>query len=64
MKTNQEIGTLFVRVILGIIFFLHADFQAYQGGLGGTAAFFGQIGVPEFMAYIVKTIELVLVVLP
>lgn len=58
MKTNQEIGTLFVRVILGIIFFLHG-LQAYQGGLGGTAAFFGQIGVPEFMAYIVKTIELV-----
>lgn len=38
MKTNQEIGTLFVRVILGIIFFLHG-LQAYQGGLGGTAAF-------------------------
>ncbi|WP_282060639.1 DoxX family protein [Bacillus pumilus] len=58
MKTNQEIGTLFVRVILGIIFFLHG-LQAYQEGLGGTATFFGQIGVPEFMAYIVKTIELV-----
>lgn len=48
MKTNQEIGTLFVRVILGIIFFLHG-LQAYQGGLGGTAAFFGQIGLPEFI---------------
>ncbi|WP_353856186.1 DoxX family protein [Bacillus sp. Bos-x628] len=58
MKTNQEIGTLFVRVILGVIFFLHG-LQAYQGGLEGTAAFFGQIGIPEFMAYIVKTIELV-----
>ncbi len=32
MKTNQEIGTLFVRVILGLIFFLHG-LQAYQGGL-------------------------------
>ncbi|MGE6630905.1 DoxX family protein [Bacillus sp. NPDC077027] len=58
MKTNQEIGAIFIRVILGAIFFFHG-LQSFQEGIGGIAAFFGQMGIPEFMAYVVKTIELV-----
>ncbi|WP_347552707.1 DoxX family protein [Pseudalkalibacillus hwajinpoensis] len=56
--SKHEAGTLFLRVILGVIFFVHG-LDKFQSGIGNTAGFFDSIGVPGFLAYIVATIELV-----
>jgi len=57
MSTNQ-IGQVILRVVIGFIFFMHGLVK-FQGGIGYTAAYFGSIGIPEFMAYVVGIIELV-----
>ncbi|WP_243291538.1 DoxX family protein [Bacillus sp. FJAT-47783] len=51
-------GNVFVRVVLGLIFFIHG-LSKFQGGLNNTAGFFDSIGIPGFMAYVVATIELI-----
>ncbi|MBU8908789.1 DoxX family protein [Desertibacillus haloalkaliphilus] len=58
MSNKFEIGLVVVRVILGLTFFIHG-LDKFQGGIGNTAAWFGSIGIPEFMAYVVAIIELV-----
>lgn len=58
MEKNVQIGALIIRVILGVIFFMHG-LQKFQGGLGNTAGFFESMGIPGFLAYAVGTIELV-----
>ncbi|SDI00646.1 Uncharacterized membrane protein YphA, DoxX/SURF4 family [Alteribacillus persepolensis] len=55
---KQEIGTVLLRVVLGLIFLVHG-WDKFQGGIGNTAGFFDSIGVPGFMAYIVAVIELI-----
>ncbi|SDJ57828.1 DoxX family protein [Salimicrobium halophilum] len=55
---KEETGSLIVRVILGIIFFMHG-LDKFQGGLGNTAGFFDSVGVPGFLAYVVAFIELI-----
>jgi putative oxidoreductase len=58
MKSNQEIGTLLLRVILGFTFFMHG-LDKFQGGVENFAAGFPAMGFPSFLGYIVGTIELV-----
>jgi uncharacterized membrane protein YphA (DoxX/SURF4 family) len=58
MEKNVQIGALIIRVILGVIFFMHG-LQKFQGGLGNAAGFFESMGIPGFLAYAVGTIELV-----
>ncbi|GED03442.1 DoxX family protein [Bacillus atrophaeus] len=57
MNKSFEIGTLLLRVVTGIIFFVHglSKFTAMEG----TIQFFGSIGLPSFMAYVIAAIELV-----
>jgi putative oxidoreductase len=57
MKKYPEIGTLILRVILGLTFFLHG-LSKFQGGIENTAGFFDSMGLPGFMAYLVAAIEL------
>lgn len=47
----------FLRVVVGIVFLVHG-LQKFQG-LGGTAGFFGSLGVPapQFMALVVAVVE-------
>ncbi|GGD14733.1 DoxX family protein [Pontibacillus salipaludis] len=55
MKT--EIGATIIRITLGFIFFFHG-LAKFQGGIQNTAGWFDSIGLPEFTAYIVASIEL------
>lgn len=56
--SKHEAGAFILRVILGVIFFVHG-LDKFQAGIGNTVGFFDSIGVPGFLAYIVATIELV-----
>lgn len=58
MFKKYEIGTLILRVVLGLTFFIHG-LAKFQGGIGNTAGWFDSIGIPGFMAYIVALIETV-----
>ncbi|WP_299090653.1 DoxX family protein [uncultured Metabacillus sp.] len=53
-----EIGSLILRVYLGLAFFIHG-FAKYQGGVENTAGWFESMGIPGFMAYMVTAIEIV-----
>ncbi|WP_028782367.1 DoxX family protein [Thalassobacillus devorans] len=55
---KHEAGASILRVILGVIFFVHG-LDKFQAGIGNTVGFFDSIGVPGFLAYVVATIELV-----
>jgi putative oxidoreductase len=55
---NYQLGTLILRVVLGITFFIHG-FVKFQGGIGNIAGWFDSIGLPGFLAYVVAIIELV-----
>lgn len=55
---KNEVGKLVLRVVLGLIFFIHG-LSKFQGGLANIEGFFVSIGIPGFMAYIVAVIELV-----
>ncbi|SFE99221.1 DoxX family protein [Alteribacillus iranensis] len=56
--SKQDTGTFILRVVLGIIFFIHG-LDKFQAGIGNTVGFFDSIGIPGFLAYIVAVIELV-----
>lgn len=58
MSKRSEVGTLLLRVVLGIVFFANG-FTKFQGGIGNTVGWFESIGIPGFLAYAVGTIELV-----
>ncbi|CAH1201952.1 Putative oxidoreductase CatD [Paenibacillus plantiphilus] len=56
MKTRAVVTLM--RVIVGILFMAHG-ISKFQMGLGNTAGWFGSIGIPEFVAYIVAFLELI-----
>ncbi|WP_138419367.1 DoxX family protein [Aquibacillus sediminis] len=58
MINKVEIGTLILRVVLGLIFFVHG-LDKFQGGIENTAGWFASIGLPGFLAYGVALVELV-----
>ncbi|GBF74067.1 hypothetical protein PA598K_02398 [Paenibacillus sp. 598K] len=59
MKTSYvEVGSLIIRIGLGLIFLVHG-WQKFQGGIDGTVGFFESLGIPGFMAYVVALVELV-----
>lgn len=58
MDLKKEVGALILRVVLGIIFFIHGLVK-FQGGIENTVGWFSSIGLPGFLAYGVATIELV-----
>ncbi|MGD8188463.1 DoxX family protein [Brevibacillus ginsengisoli] len=57
MSKKVETGALLLRLVVGLVFFIHG-LDKYQSGLGNIAGWFESIGLPGFMAYIVGTIEL------
>ena len=58
MSNKQEIGSLLLRVVLGILFLAHGAAK-FQGGIENIVGWFDSIGLPGGLAYIVATIELV-----
>lgn len=58
MRNSQEIGSLLLRTVLGITFFVHG-LSKFQGGIDNIGVWFHSMGIPSFMAYVVATIELV-----
>ncbi|AZV40993.1 DoxX family protein [Peribacillus asahii] len=58
MKKNYELGSLILRVVLGVSFLIHG-FIKFNDGIAGTAGWFDSIGIPGFMAYVVALIEVV-----
>jgi putative oxidoreductase len=57
MLLKNEVGALILRVVLGIIFFVHGLVK-FQDGIENTVGWFSSIGLPGFMAYGVASIEL------
>ncbi|KAB7704244.1 DoxX family membrane protein [Bacillus aerolatus] len=58
MSNKNEIGTLLLRIMLGLVF-LANGVAKFQGGIGNTAGWFESIGIPGFLAYAVGIVELV-----
>jgi putative oxidoreductase len=56
--TKTAVVSLIMRVVLGILFIFHGV-DKFQMGLGNVEAWFGSIGIPEFMAYVVAVLEFV-----
>ena len=48
-----------LRIALGILFLAHAGLKLFVFTPAGTAQFFGSLGLPGFLAYIVIAVELV-----
>jgi len=55
---KSEVGTLILRIFLGLSFFIHG-FSKFQSGIENTVGWFDSIGIPGFVGYIVAIIELV-----
>lgn len=53
----QDIGLLLIRIGLGAVFIIHG-WQKWQN-LSGAAEFFTNIGIPDWMVYLVAATELV-----
>ncbi|MBP2079846.1 DoxX family protein [Oceanobacillus polygoni] len=56
--TKNEVGSVILRIVLGITFFIHG-LDKFQAGIGNIAGYFDSLGIPGFLAYIVALIELV-----
>jgi uncharacterized membrane protein YphA (DoxX/SURF4 family) len=57
LSHNKDLGLLILRVVVGIVFAVHGYMKFM--GIAGTIGFFGGLGLPAFMAYVVATVELV-----
>lgn len=58
MSNRFEWSALILRVIAGLTFAIHGV-DKFQMGLGNVAGFFGTMGLPAFIAYLVAFLELV-----
>ncbi|AJS60893.1 DoxX family protein [Paenibacillus sp. IHBB 10380] len=56
--TRINVVSTIMRVVIGILFLAHG-ISKLQMGLGNVAAWFGSMGIPEFVAYMVASLELV-----
>jgi uncharacterized membrane protein YphA (DoxX/SURF4 family) len=55
VKMNPDLGLLAIRVALGAGFLAHG--LQKLSGIEGVVAFFGKLGLPPFMAYVVALTE-------
>lgn len=58
-STQAAYGAFVLRVTLGVAFIAHALLKLLVFTLPGTAQFFGSIGLPPFLGYVVFAAELV-----
>jgi len=58
MNSQTEYGVFILRISLGVAIIAHSLYlKMVVFTLAGTAQFFGSLGLPEFMAYVVFIIE-------
>lgn len=57
IKKNPDLGLLLLRLAVGIIFFVHG--WAKFAEMANTIAFFGNLGLPSAVAYLVAAVELI-----
>ncbi len=57
MGRKDGLSLTLLRVILGIIFFMHG-FAKFHDGIANTVGFFESLGIPGFAAYVVALMEL------
>ncbi|WP_249871526.1 DoxX family protein [Oceanobacillus saliphilus] len=55
---RNELAKVILRVVLGLIFFVHG-LDKFQGGIANIVGYFESLGIPGFLAYVVALIELV-----
>lgn len=55
---QQKIASTVLRIVFGLIFAMHG-FAKFQNGLDNVAGFFGSLGLPSFLAYLVAILELI-----
>jgi uncharacterized membrane protein YphA (DoxX/SURF4 family) len=55
---NLGLGSLIIRLVVGVIFFVHG-LKKFQDGIGNSVVFFEGNGLPGMLAYPVSIIELV-----
>ncbi len=55
MDKERDWGLLVMRVVLGAVFIAHGWPKVM--GIAGTISFFGNLGLPEFLAYVVAGVE-------
>lgn len=55
---RDEIGKVVLRMVLGLVFFMHG-FAKFQGGITNAVGFFESLGIPGFTAYVIAVIELI-----
>lgn len=58
MVKKNQIAAAILRVILGVIFFMHG-LSKFKDGIHNTVGFFESLGLPGFTAYMVALIELI-----
>lgn len=58
MENKFDLGSLIIRVVLGITFFIHGLVK-FQDGIENTVGWFESIGLPGVLAYGVAAVELV-----
>ncbi|MGE5702817.1 MAG: DoxX family protein [Clostridia bacterium] len=54
---KQQVANTILAVVLGIIFFVHG-LAKFQMGLDNVAGWFGSMGLPGFLGYLVAFVEL------
>ncbi len=55
---NEQFGTFILRVVTGLIFFLHG-LDKFSKGIDQIAGWFASIGLPEALAYAVAGLEVI-----
>ena len=58
MKTYPHLGLFTIRLVVGVLFFVHG-YLKFSEGITNTVAFFETIGIAGFLAYVVAVIELI-----
>lgn len=58
-QRNADLAALVLRVALGTMFIAHALLKYFVFTLPGTAQFFGSLGLPGALGYVVFAVELV-----
>jgi putative oxidoreductase len=58
---NTEVALTVLRVVIGVVFFMHGYQKWFTMGIPGVTGFFTQIGapLPRISSYVVATVELV-----
>jgi uncharacterized membrane protein YphA (DoxX/SURF4 family) len=56
IKKNHDLGMLLLRLAVGVVFIAHG--WAKFADMASTIGFFGQLGMPPVLAYVVAAVEL------